>query len=245
MKRTLFAGAIAAAGVLVLAAPALAHTELQPAAANAGESVEFNLFVEDEQSDAGTSKIELYLPENTPIVVDEVPEPSGWTVTVDGTLGDVVQSVVWEGGPEPESINFALTMTMPETEGRLQFKVVQTYDNGVVDRWIADMPVGGEEPENPGPVIDVVAAGETVTTADDGHEHDHGDDHGAAETTAAEHGDHGDHSEGATTSAAAATTVADDDESSSSAPIAIAVVAVVVIGGGAFAAMRARGKRAE
>ena len=39
--------------------------------------------------------------------------------------------------------------------GPLQFKVLQTYDNGDVDRWIEDATEGAD---NPGPVVDVVEA---------------------------------------------------------------------------------------
>lgn len=242
MHHKLLKTALAATGLvatIVLASPAFAHTELQPAAANAGETIEFNLFVEDEQSDAGTNKIELFFPEDSEIVVADVPTPEGWTVTVvGGEIGGTATGVTWDGGLEPENVNFPITLTMPVEAGRLQFKVVQYYDNDVVDRWIGEWPEGAAEPENPGPVVDVVAADVVVTTlADDGHEHSHGED---------EHGDeHGDGEGDATTVAptsASATTIAESDEDDdSSAGIIIAIVAVVVIvGAGGFFVARTR-----
>jgi hypothetical protein len=35
----------------------------------------------------------------------------------------------------------------------LEFKAVQTYDNGDVVRWIESTPPGGAEPEHPAPVL--------------------------------------------------------------------------------------------
>jgi hypothetical protein len=45
---------------------------------------------------------------------------------------------------------------LPDQPGQLQFKVVQTYDNGEVERWIDDWPEGSPEPPNPGPVLGLV-----------------------------------------------------------------------------------------
>jgi hypothetical protein len=46
---------------------------------------------------------------------------------------------------------------LPDTEGRLQFKVVQTYSDGSEDAWIDDWPEDQPEPPNPGPILDLVA----------------------------------------------------------------------------------------
>src|SRR5262249_25848156 len=47
----------------------------------------------------------------------------------------------------------------------LVFKVVQTYSDGTVVRWIETTPEGGPEPDHPAPVLKVVAGeGETTPT---------------------------------------------------------------------------------
>jgi hypothetical protein len=62
---------------------------------------------------------------------------------------------------------------LPDSEGRMQFKVLQTYSDGTEDAWISDWPVGAPEPDKPGPVIDLVAGAPgtipelTTTTAAD------------------------------------------------------------------------------
>jgi hypothetical protein len=67
---------------------------------------------------------------------------------------------VWQGGPAGDAVELPITLgPMPEAEQRLQFKVLQTYDDGEIVRWIDDWPAGAPEPANPGPVLDVVVGG--------------------------------------------------------------------------------------
>ena len=57
------ATALGAVVVVTLAAsPAFAHSEFRPDSASAGTTAAVNLFVENEQSDAGTVKVELHFP---------------------------------------------------------------------------------------------------------------------------------------------------------------------------------------
>ena len=58
----------------------------------------------------------------------------------------------------------------------VDFKALQTYNNGDIVRWIEPTPAGGEEPEHPAPVL---------TRARQGREDD--DDH--ADATDAGHSD--------------------------------------------------------
>jgi MYXO-CTERM domain-containing protein len=218
---------IALAAVVIAATPAWAHTEFQPASAEAGATVEFNLLVEDEQPDAATNKIELFFPESASVIVEDVPTPDGWSVTVvDGEVGTTATGITWEGGSEPDDVNFPISLTLPADAGRLQFKLIQTYDNGVIDRWIGDAATGAE---NPGPTIDLSAAGSTITTiADDGHE-DH--DHDAADATSTSRNEFDQEA-----------TVSDSDgDGSSSGGIVVVVLAVLALGGaGAFFVIRGR-----
>ena len=226
--RGAIAAAVVAAGVLVLsAAGAAAHTEWQPADAAPGSVVDLTLFVEDEQPDAGTTKVELFFPE--PLTVAGLPAVPGWTATVvDGQVGGPATGVTWEGGPHPDDVMLPITLgPLPDQPGRLQFKVVQTYDNGTVDRWIDDWPEGAEEPPNPGPVLGLVpgAAGTIPATT-------------APPTTAAP-----------TTTTTAATAApedeaaaedSDDDSGTNPAVWLIPVAIVVAAAAGAYVYMRRR-----
>ena len=151
-------------GIGGTATVATAHSEFTPATVPGGATVKLNLFVEDEKDDAGTTRVDLRFPDGVALTVVDLPAASGFTAAVrDGAVGGTGTGVVWEGGPATGDVNLSLTLgPFPTSGGRLQFKVLQTYDNGDVDRWIADWPAGAAEPDNPGPVIDVTAAASTT-----------------------------------------------------------------------------------
>ena len=223
MKRTLTIFALASAAVVASALPSSAHTELQPSSATSGATTEFNLYVEDEKSDAGTTKVELFFPKDTPLVVAAAKAPDGWTVTaVGGAIGSEATGLTWAGPALDESANLALTLgPLPAKQESLQFSVLQTYDNGDVDRWI-----GTAGSENPGPALQILAVGSTTATGEDAHGGESGHDGGSHD---------------ATTSVAPSNTTttsapAKDDNSNAPAIIGVIVAALVLGGGVAFAA---------
>jgi uncharacterized protein YcnI len=156
MRRVVAAGAVAATALMLTAGVAAAHTEWEPGDAAPGSVADLTLFVEDEQPDAGTVKVELFFPE--PLTVAALPAAPGWTSTVvGGQLGGPATGVTWDGGPAPGDVELPITLgPLPDLPGQVQFKVVQTYDNGEVDRWIDDWPEGSPEPPSPGPVLGLV-----------------------------------------------------------------------------------------
>jgi uncharacterized protein YcnI len=222
--------AAGAAGTIVLSAgAAAAHTEWQPEDAAPGSVVDLTLSVEDEQPDAGTTKVELFFPE--PLTVAGLPAVPGWTATVvDGQVGGPATGVTWEGGPNPEDVMLPITLgPLPAEPGRLQFKVLQTYDNGTVDRWIDDWPEGAPEPPSPGPVLGLVpgAAGSIPATT-------------APATTAAP---------ATTTTAASAvpedeTAAEDTDDDSGTSPAIWLIPAAIVVAAAAGAYVYLRRRRA-
>ena len=243
MRRILGATSFAFVLVAAAAAPAFAHSELQPSSAEAGATVPFTLFVEDEQSQASTVKVELTFP--SPLVVAALPEAAGFTATVvGGSVGGEATGITWDGATESD-VNVPFSLVMPDTLGRLQFKVLHTYDNGEVERWIADWPEGTPEPDNPGPVVDVVASGAPTSAPQTADEHaaehaaegDH-DEPTSEDERAAEHAENGDLAE-ATPLTTSAESEDDSDDSNTGTIVLIAIVAVLVIGGGiAFFVMR-------
>jgi hypothetical protein len=136
-----------------------------------------------------------------------------------GQVGGPATGVTWTrpSGPNDESPVVALRLgPLPTTPGRLQFKLLQTYSNGAVHRWIDDWPEGAEEPEMPGPVLDLVAGGPgevppptAATTA--------APTTGAPATT--------------TTEPTTTTTVAEDDDDDDSFPVLPVVLGAVVVAG--------------
>jgi uncharacterized protein YcnI len=228
MRRVIASGVAAVAALVAAATPAAAHNEWEPATAAPGSVVDLTLFVAGEQPDAGTTTVELFFP--APITVAALPAVPGWTATLmDGQLGGPTGGVTWAGGPTPGDLELPIRLgPLPGEPGRLQFKTVQTYDNGEVDRWIDEWPEGAPEPPAPGPVLDLVPGGPgsvPATTA-------------APTTTAATT---------TTTEATTTTTEADqaaaedtDDSDSNVVPWVIAAVVVFAVAGGGFAYLRSR-----
>ena len=131
--------------------------------------------------------------------------------------------MTWEGGPEPDDVELPITLgPLPDEPGRLQFKSIQTYDNGEEDAWIPDWPEGAPEPDNPGPVLDLVegASGSVPDTTEERVTTTIAPTTTEADQTAAENND--------------------DDSDTSALPIVIGLVVVLAAAGGAFAFLRSR-----
>lgn len=232
MRRLLLLASAVALGVLVPAGAAFAHTGFAPDEVGPGLQISLTLTAADERDGAAIVEVELVFPEGVAVPFVEAPPVPGWTPEATD------RGVVWRAAT-PVDGNVQLPVVIgpvPDTPGRLQFRALQTYDNGDVDRWIEDFPAGGAEPEMPGPVLDVVEGGPgspppptsatSATTA------------AATSTTA-----------GSTTSSGAETTGAadasaaeeDGDEGTNLGPVFAVVGAAAVIAGlGAYFTRRAR-----
>lgn len=169
MNRTIrIATAFAAGAVLAIAVPlaASAHVTL---ATNTAEANSFTLLtfkVPNESETAGTSKIEVTLPLDTPLAfVSYVPVP-GWTTEVvtehldtpvEGLYGEItdpVSKIVWTADPGSEVLTGQLQLfplsvgPVPDT-GSILLPVEQTYTDGTVVNWSET----GEDAEHPAPVL--------------------------------------------------------------------------------------------
>lgn len=153
--------AMVATLVGVFAQPAFAHVTVQPGEAARGSYTKLAFRVPNEDDSAATVKLEVELPAE----IEEArtkPVP-GWTAHVaDGRI-------TWDGGRiEPgEFQEFEISVgPLPETD-ELEFKTIQTYDDGEVVRWIEPTPAGGDEPDHPAPVLRLVASSGDDHHADD------------------------------------------------------------------------------
>ncbi|MGV9806528.1 YcnI family copper-binding membrane protein [Micromonospora chersina] len=174
--------AAVATAVLGLAGPASAHVTVNPTEAKQGGYGRFAFRVPNESDTASTTKVEVNLPENAPVgSVSTMPVP-GWTVTVEkrkvdppvevhgSQLTEAVSKLTWtaapNGGVKPgEFQEFPVSMgPLPQTD-RMVFKVLQTYSDGNISRWIEEPTPGGEEPENPAPVLTLTAAAASASPA--------------------------------------------------------------------------------
>ena len=167
--------AAVATAVLGLAGQASAHVTINPAEGTQGGYGRFAFRVPNESDTASTVKVEVNLPENAPVgSVSTMPVP-GWTVAVEkrkvdppievhgSQLTEAVSKLTWtaapSGGVKPgEFQEFPVSMgPLPQVD-TMVFKVLQTYSDGNVSRWIEEPTPGAEEPENPAPVLKLAGA---------------------------------------------------------------------------------------
>ena len=164
MRRVLIA-ALGAAGVLVLAAPALAHVTVQPNEALVGAFSRFVVRVPNERDDAGTTKVTVELP---PLAFVSFEPKDGWKRTTETVefdepveafgeeITEGVGSVTWSGGEigPGEFDEFGFSARMPDGETELTFNAIQTYSNGEVVEW-----TGAPDSDEPAALVNVYDIG--------------------------------------------------------------------------------------
>ena len=170
--------------VLATAVPAWAHVTLHSyEATQGGSDAVIQVRVPNEESNATTTRVELDLPADAPIIGLYVEPTPGWQfeTTVsnlpkpvtndDGTFTQYVSQVVWTGGNIPVGgfVDFNIDASDLPNVPTLELKAVQTYSNGDIVRWI-DAPAapGQPDPPHPQPTLALSPApsgGSTPTTA--------------------------------------------------------------------------------
>ncbi|MET9292212.1 YcnI family protein [Streptomyces sp. NPDC003077] len=175
VRRLPVLGGIAAGSVLLLATPALAHVSVQPGQAEQGGYATINFKVPNERDNASTVKLEVTLPTDHPLA-SAMPQPvPGWKVEVTKAklakpiemhgekVTEAPSKITWtaDGGKiEPGQFQqFPVSVgQLPKDADQIVFKALQTYDNKEVVRWIEPAQEGQKEPDNPAPVLKLVAA---------------------------------------------------------------------------------------
>lgn len=169
-RRGLAAGLLGA--VLALAAPlaASAHVRVTPDQAEPGSYSQLTFRVPNESDSAGTVRVEVSLPADTPFASVSYQPLPGWTttadptplpkpVTVDGNdLTEAVTSVVWQADPgvqiAPGQFQlFTLSVGPVPKVGSIALPATQTYSDGTVAEWN-----GGPDAEEPAPVLYITDA---------------------------------------------------------------------------------------
>jgi periplasmic copper chaperone A len=165
-------------------AVAAAHVSVHADQAVQGGSSEIAFRVPTESDTASTVTVHVAFPTDTPIAKVAVLPVAGWTHEVTRKalsapvpaghgeeVSEVVSEIKWSASgaairPGEYQVFRIAAGPLPRTD-RLVFKVVQTYDDGQVQRWIDEPAASGAEPEHPAPVLALEAA---ATAA-----HAHGD----------------------------------------------------------------------
>ena len=174
----------AAFGVFGLAGAAFAHVTISPDSAPQGGFTVVTFRVPTESDTASTTKIQLFfdLTTNPIAVVDTQPVP-GWTAKLDSktlakpikdddgnTVNTAIGDVTWTATSAATAIKpgefeqFPVELGPLPTTGSVTFKILQTYSDGSIVRWIDATTPGQPEPDHPAPVLTLTPAG----TADAG-----------------------------------------------------------------------------
>jgi uncharacterized protein YcnI len=163
-------------GVLAAATPASAHVTVNPKEETQGGYTRVAFRVPNESDTASTTKVEVFLPEASPIASVSTMTVPGWTVAVTrgkpatplkahgADVAEVVTKLTWTAAPASvikagQFQEFPVSLgPLPEVD-QLVFKALQTYSDGNVVRWI-DPPAaaGAEEPQNPAPTLKLAKA---------------------------------------------------------------------------------------
>jgi uncharacterized protein YcnI len=191
--------AVATAAVLATAAPAFAHVTAQPGTAQQGGYAVVTMRVPNESDTAGTVKLEVTLPSDTPFTSVRTTPMPGWTATltksplnppaqINGrTVTEAVTLVTFTAASgtrigQGQFVDFPISLgPMPKDRDSVTFPAKQTYDNGEVVAWDQPTPADGSEPEHPAPTVKLLPA------SGDGH-----GGHGGGDTAAAAAMDSGD-----------------------------------------------------
>ncbi|MEU9134748.1 YcnI family protein [Streptomyces sp. NPDC048404] len=204
LRRTGTVAALAAAGVLTAAGAAFAHVTVHPESYAKGATDGLLSFrVPNEEDTASTTKVQIFLPTDHPVVGVLVTPQAGWTAkattvklkkpvkTDDGTITDAVSEITWTGGRirHGEFQDFQVAFgQLPDDVDQLTFKTLQTYSDGKVVRWIEQPQKGEEEPESPAPALALTAegAGEEPASAGTGASGSDSSSSSSSSTAAAE-----------------------------------------------------------
>ena len=239
LRRAGTVAALATAGVLAAAGVASAHVTVHPESYAKGATDGVLTFrVPNEEDKASTTKVQVYLPTDHPVLGVLVTPQNGWTAKVttsklktpvktdDGTITDAVSQITWTGGKiaagQYEDFNVAFGQ-LPDDTDQLSFKTLQTYSDGDVVRWIEEAAAGDDEPENPAPVLKLTAK-----------ESEEGDETPAASASTAA---------AATKSTSTSASSSSSDSTARGLGIAGLIVGVLGLAAGAFAVVRSRTPR--
>jgi hypothetical protein len=142
-------------GALFLVTPAFAHTgaTVEPAVAGAANAtVSFNAAAES--TTAGITSLKIVLPQGiAPGDVTYVDGPAGWALRPDAD-GYVVSG---PAVPVGRDVQHRVRVKQLPVVPALVFKVLQTYTDGRVDRWIEVPSAANPNPGNPAPVVQLAA----------------------------------------------------------------------------------------
>lgn len=179
--RLLAVAAAAAVAVLGLGVPASAHVTVSSANATQGGYAKVTFRVPNEKDGAQTVKVEVVMPQDTPIASVSVKPVPGWAAQLERTklaapiktgereITEVVSKITWTAEPGAaiaagQFQEFDVSAGPLPKVDQLVFKALQTYSDNEVVRWI-EVPKAGDEVDHPAPVLKLATATSAVQPA--------------------------------------------------------------------------------
>ena len=162
--------------MLVAAGTAAAHVEITPSSLPKGGDAMFSFSVPNEEQGANTIGFEVTFPTKTPIASvqrethdrlddhdrdDEARQADAPPTTVRSP-----RRCRRSRGPRPPAASHRGSSTSsrcrparsPRRPSKLEFKALQTYNDGTIVRWIDPVVKGTPEPEHPAPTVTLTKA---------------------------------------------------------------------------------------
>ncbi len=153
-----------------LATPALAHVSVgaDPAQSGVANVVEFH--AKSESETAGITKLEIVADPAVPAdQVTLVDGPTGWKTGASSSGGGFI--VEGPALPVGQDAEVKLQVTTLPNAPQIVFKVLESYSDGKVDRWIELPGPDGKEPESPAPILKLGAGVQSADTHEEAEEH--------------------------------------------------------------------------
>jgi uncharacterized protein YcnI len=164
IRRSLAAFVLFAAALVLFPLVAGAHVEVEADGAPANGVVTATVAAENECANNGKlTSVELDFPATPELTLATAASVTGWTAEVTKKSGsDAVEKVTWTNtGQVAGDGSFPIALgTIPDGQTAIDFKALDTCDDGEVTRWIEP----GENSEHPAPVLALKAAGAATTT---------------------------------------------------------------------------------
>jgi len=220
----------ASLSVLLLAGAASAHVSVSADSPTQGGFAELTFRVPNETDNTSTTKVQVFFPASQPLAFVSIQAMPGWSYQVktekldqpissdDGQVTEAVSEVVWTADSATTAIkpgqynDFNVSAGPLPDAPTMEFKALQTYSDGTVVRWIQSTAPGGAEPEHPAPVLSLLPATDT--------------DSSATQTSD-------------TTDAAASSTSSDSSDARANTALVLSIAALVVaVGVGALVLLR-------
>jgi hypothetical protein len=170
-----------AIGIGALAAPAWAHVQVEatPGAPGATDAV-LKITAAGESATAGVTKLEIVADPAIPAdQITLVDGPTGWTISAGSLGGFVVQG---PAVPKGEDATVDVRVKQLPNAPQVVFKVLQSYSDGQIDRWIELPGPDGKEPEKPAPIVKLTAGAQSAVSPKPANDEDAGA-HGALART--------------------------------------------------------------